>query len=459
MLAKIKVWRSTPKPDGTFERALVDYEVDVKEEATLLDVLDVIKHTQDGTLAYRKSCRMAICGSCGMRIDGRAVLACKTPMKELAHKGRVPVVSPMGNMVVIRDLVTDMSDFWGKVRAMTPWLTRATEERERAEDGREFLVSPEEQAKITKETACIMCGCCVSECNSMEADPSFMGPAQLAKQYRFVGDVRDEKTKERLESVNGKHGVWDCTRCYFCNERCPKGVDPRDAIAKLGAAMFDHGMTKDKGAKHAQVFIDSAKGQGSLPGTEMLYNGHLSETALIPLTLGLEAAMPGWAKMGVQLGIKGKVPPPWHAILHRVKGLDEVRTLWRILEREESVDRRGGDLETPPRPLPPNIAQGVRKQFSSEEIYERTGAWVTSDLTQSGGKEPETQVDLAAYYGENTVVQQFVADGGLGRDHGLSGPTPGNYGSQQASHIESYSGNVTKDTDTDATGADAGKDA
>ena len=143
---------------------------------------------------------------------------------------------------------------------------------------------------------CIMCGCCVSECNSMEADPAFLGPAALAKGYRFVGDVRDTTHRASASRrYNGKHGVWDCTRCYFCNERCPKGVDPRDAIAKLGAAMFDHGMTSDKGAKHAKVFIDSAKGQGTFPGSEALYNGHLSETALVPFTLGPEVrSSPSW---------------------------------------------------------------------------------------------------------------------------------------------------------------------
>src|SRR5687767_4169490 len=117
MLVKLKIWRQTPHDDGTFARELVDFEVDTFEEATLLDVLDAIKHHHDGTLAYRKSCRMAICGSCGMRMDGRAVLACKTPIKPLADKGQIPVISPMGNMPVIRDLVTDMSDFWQKIRA------------------------------------------------------------------------------------------------------------------------------------------------------------------------------------------------------------------------------------------------------------------------------------------------------------------------------------------------------
>jgi succinate dehydrogenase / fumarate reductase iron-sulfur subunit len=407
MLTKLKIWRQTPTGDGQVERKLVEFEVETFEEATLLDVLDAIKHTKDGTLAYRKSCRMAICGSCGMRIDGRAVLACKTPMKQFALAGHVPVIAPMGNMAVVRDLVTDMGDFWNKVRAMTPWLVRGNKP-EVGPDGREFIIAPEEQAKITKESLCIMCGCCVSECNSMEADPAFMGPAALAKGYRFVGDVRDTATRDRLEHANHKHGVWDCTRCYFCNERCPKGVDPRDAIAKLGAAMFDHGITNDKGAKHAKVFIDSSKGQGDFPGSEALYNGHLSETALVPLTLGPEFLKPSWQIFGLKLFSRGKAPPPWHSIMHRIPGLDEVRSLWRTLEKEESTERRGGDLDTPAAPLPPNIARGVRKMFTPEEIKAKTGATVASDFVAEGGKEPEHTVDLATYYGSDSVIAGLV---------------------------------------------------
>jgi succinate dehydrogenase / fumarate reductase iron-sulfur subunit len=413
MRMELKVWRTIPDGEGGVKRELVPFEVNTFEEATLLDVLEQIKHTKDGSLSFRKSCRMAICGSCGMRLDGRAVLACKTPVKPFVDKGHVPVISPMGNMPVIKDLVTDMSDFWHKVRSMTPWLERAGRS-ERPADGREFLVSPEEQTKITKESMCIMCGCCVSECNSMEADPAFLGPAALAKGYRFVGDVRDKATRQRLETYNGKHGVWDCTRCYFCNERCPKGVDPRDAIGKLGAAMFDHGITSDKGAKHAKVFVDSVKGVGNFPGSEALYNGHLSETALVPFTLGPEAVKPGWLRFGARLAMRGKAPPPWHSMLHRQGGLDEVRRLWRILEQEETTERRGGELDTPSAPLPPNIAQGVRRQFTPEQIYEKTGAVLSADITEGGGKEPEQQVDLATYYGDNTVLAKLVREGKVG---------------------------------------------
>ena len=235
-------------------------------------MLDIVKDQVDGTLAYRKSCRMMICGSCGMRMDGAAVLACKERMKPIVDAGHVPVISAMGNLPVLKDLVVDMDPFWAKMRAMKPCL-----EPGYADPGeKEHLVSQEQMESIHKESLCINCGCCVSECNSMEADPEFLGPAALAKGMRFVGDPRDEETTERLEAYSDYHGIWDCTRCYFCTERCPKGVDPRDAIAKLGAEAMKHGIDRDMGAKHAKWFVKSAE-----------TTGWLRETELVPKTQGV----------------------------------------------------------------------------------------------------------------------------------------------------------------------------
>src|SRR5437868_12851727 len=123
-----------------------------------------------------------------------------------------------------------MEPFWQEMRAMKPWPQPGYSE---PPEETEFHVAPHETEVIDKEALCIQCGCCVSECNSMESDPEFLGPAALAKAMRFVGDPRDQQTAERLDLYNGEHGIWDCTRCYFCQQRCPKGVDPRDAIAKL----------------------------------------------------------------------------------------------------------------------------------------------------------------------------------------------------------------------------------
>jgi succinate dehydrogenase / fumarate reductase iron-sulfur subunit len=222
-----------------------------------------------------------------------------------------------------------MQPFWHKVRAVKPWLDTGGEEPGQTE----WRVAPEQQEAISKESLCIMCGCCVSECNSMEADPDFLGPAALAKAYRFVGDVRDGDTRERLRDLSGAHGIWDCTRCYFCNQRCPKGVDPRDAIAKLGAETFVEGMhdgiqmlSTDEGARHAKVFIESTyKG------------GYLRETELVPKTIGPLGALKE-IPFALSLARAGKVPNP--LMPHKAKDNAEVKRLWKLLESQAPRERQ-----------------------------------------------------------------------------------------------------------------------
>jgi succinate dehydrogenase / fumarate reductase iron-sulfur subunit len=309
----LKIWRFDP---DTGERALKDYEIEAPEWACLLDVLDLIKDRVDGTLAYRKSCRMMICGSCGMRMDGRAVLACKERMKPIVDRGHVPVISAMGNMPVLKDLVVDMTPFWTKIRAMKPSLDPGYEEYPE----KEFVYTQEQMNPIQKESLCIMCGCCVSECNSMESDPEFLGPAALAKGFRFVGDPRDRAKVERLWSYNSEHGIWDCTRCYFCNERCPKGVDPRDAIAKLGAESIKEGIDHDMGAKHAKWFVHSAK-----------TTGWLRETELVPKTQGVVEAV-RQTKFALSLLKHGKVPVPIPP--HVAENVQEARALLEVVRAQ-----------------------------------------------------------------------------------------------------------------------------
>jgi succinate dehydrogenase / fumarate reductase, iron-sulfur subunit len=323
MKVALKIWRFDSQ---TGERALREYEVEAPEWVTLLDVLDIVKDRHDGTLSYRKSCRMMICGSCGMRMDGAAVLACKTRMYDIAQSGHVPVISPMGNLPVIKDLVVDMDPFWGKIRAVKPWLDPGYDEVSE----KERIVSQQQMNVIHKEALCIMCGCCVSECNSMESDPEFLGPAALAKGMRFVGDARDAKAVERLNVLNEEHGIWDCTRCYFCNQRCPKGVDPRDAIAKLGAESIKEGIDHDMGAKHAKWFVHSAK-----------TTGWLRETELVPKTQGLVSAIKQ-TKFALQLARHGKVPPPFPP--HVAKDVKESRALYSLV-KEQGRDGAAGIVQ------------------------------------------------------------------------------------------------------------------
>jgi succinate dehydrogenase iron-sulfur subunit len=313
MQVGLKIWRYDA---STGDRALREYEVEVSDEATLLDTLDVVKDRVDGSLAYRKSCRMMICGSCGMRVDGGAVLACKTRIADITTDGHVPVISAMGNLPIVKDLVVDMDPFWQKMRAVQPYLTS----RYDMPAERENVVSPQRMDVIHKESLCINCGCCVSECNSMESDPDFLGPAALAKGFRFVGDPRDGATVERLDRYSEEHGIWDCTRCYFCNERCPKGVDPRDAIAKLGAEAMRHGIDHDMGARHAKWFVVSAK-----------TTGWLRETELVPKTQGVVKAIKE-IKFAMSLLPKGKVPPPFPP--HVAAEVEESRELYDLVKTQ-----------------------------------------------------------------------------------------------------------------------------
>ena len=353
MQVGLKVWRFNSR---TGERELQEYEIAAPEEATLLDCLDIVKDQHDGTLAYRKSCRMMICGSCGMRMDGAAVLACKTRMYDIAQAGHVPVISAMGNLPIVKDLVVDMEPFWEKFRSVDPYLQPGYEE---PPDGKEYRIDQARMNVIHKEALCINCGCCVSECNSMEADPMFLGPQALAKAMRFVGDPRDGNKIARLEKLNGEHGIWECTRCYMCNERCPKGVDPRDAIAKLGAESMYEGIDRDMGAKHAKWFVTSAK-----------TTGWLRETELVPKTQGVISAIKQ-TRFALDLALKGKVPPPFPP--HVAKNVKESRRLYDLTTQTGPKGYMG-------------IVQGERAlsmlahghtgaEDTLEEIYARPGAF------------------------------------------------------------------------------------
>jgi succinate dehydrogenase / fumarate reductase iron-sulfur subunit len=354
MQVGLKIWRFNSR---TGERELQEFEIDAPEEATLLDCLDIVKDRHDGSLAYRKSCRMMICGSCGMRMDGAAVLACKVRMYDVVQEGHVPVISAMGNLPIVKDLVVDMEPFWAKFRSVDPYLQPGYQE---PPDGKEHLIRQERMNVIHKESLCINCGCCVSECNAMESDPMFIGPQALAKAMRFVGDPRDGQKLARLEKLNGEHGIWECTRCYFCNERCPKGVDPRDAIAKLGAESMKEGIDRDMGAKHAKWFVTSAK-----------TTGWLRETELVPKTQGVVAAIKQ-TRFAIDLAVKGKVPPPFPP--HVAKDVRESRRLFDLTVRESG--RRGYDGIVQGERALARLAHGHSGEETIEEIYERPGAFL-----------------------------------------------------------------------------------
>jgi succinate dehydrogenase / fumarate reductase iron-sulfur subunit len=266
-----------------------EFKVDLDPDLSVLDGLLQVRDRQDGSLVVRCSCRAAICGSCGTKINGESTLACKTRISEAQERAnraarggdgggadaatRPIVVEPMGNMPVIKDLVTDMeSTHWTKIRRVTPWLLPAGDPPER-----EYVVPPESMIDVTQSMACIQCGACVSACLSMEADPEFIGPAALAKAYRFVGDPRDADTRERLyDLAQDPHGIYDCTHCFQCVDACPKGVAPMDQIMRLRRlAAHDHEIDDvNNGRRHESAFTKIIEKKGTLDESLLLQESY-----------------------------------------------------------------------------------------------------------------------------------------------------------------------------------------
>jgi succinate dehydrogenase / fumarate reductase iron-sulfur subunit len=301
----LKVRRYQPETgEGPFWQ---QYDVDLDPTLSVLDGLLQVRDRQDGTLVVRCSCRAAICGSCGVKINGESALACKTkladaqafanrrnpragdraasarepsarvtarPSGSLAEEAALPiVVEPMGNMRVIKDLVTDMeATHWAKIRRVTPWLLPEGDPPER-----EYVVPAESMIDVTQSMACIQCGACVSACLSMEADPEFIGPAALAKAYRFVGDPRDAQHEERLyDLAQDPHGIYDCTHCFNCIDACPKGVAPMDQIMRLRRiATHDHGIDDvNNGHRHEAAFTKIIESKGTLDESLLLQESY-----------------------------------------------------------------------------------------------------------------------------------------------------------------------------------------
>jgi succinate dehydrogenase / fumarate reductase iron-sulfur subunit len=347
----LKVRRFQPESgEGPFWE---EFKVDLDPSLSVLDGLLQVKDRDDGSLSVRCSCRAAICGSCGMKINGQSGLGCKTQVgeaQELAEKkasvspsagSETPpiVIEPMGNMPVIKDLITDMeSTHWKKIRRVTPWLLPHGEAPER-----EYVVEPESMIDITQSMACIQCGACVSSCLSMEADPDFIGPAALAKAYRFVGDPRDAETKERLHDLAGDpHGIYDCTHCFSCIDACPKGVAPMDQIMRLRRKAGEEGIQDpNAGHDHEIAFVKIIEKKGTLDESMLVQEsfapgikGKLKPSKRgIKETLGsiptvLRAMRTGKARLKFIPGLHHKLPG---------NAMDDVKAIYKHAEehREE----------------------------------------------------------------------------------------------------------------------------
>jgi fumarate reductase iron-sulfur subunit len=211
-------------PESDTEPSYQSFEVPLRDDWMVLDALNHIKDQLDGSLAFRWSCRMGICGSCGMMVNGVPKLTCETLLMNFAPG---PVrIAPLEHFPVIKDLAIEMDEFLGKLQKVRPWIVR----KDDYVPQREFIQSPKQLAAFQQFTLCINCMLCYAACPVYGLDPSFTGPAALALAERYNLDSRDQGSAERTDVLAQHDGIWDCTVVGECSEVCPKGVDPSLAI-------------------------------------------------------------------------------------------------------------------------------------------------------------------------------------------------------------------------------------
>jgi fumarate reductase iron-sulfur subunit len=222
------------RPEQESEITFDEHDVPCPKDWVVLDGLNHIKDRIDGTLSYRWSCRMGICGSCGMTINGEPKLTCATFLSDYAPG---PVrVEPLRNFPVIRDLIVDIGDFMRKLVRVKPWIVRQVEKP--LTEG-EYLQTPDELDEYKHYSMCINCMLCYAACPIYGLDSKFIGPAVIALAQRYNFDNRDQGAADRMDVLSEHEGIWGCTFVGECTKVCPKHVDPAGAIQryKLTAAM------------------------------------------------------------------------------------------------------------------------------------------------------------------------------------------------------------------------------
>jgi succinate dehydrogenase / fumarate reductase iron-sulfur subunit len=221
-------------PDDGKNPVTDTFEIDLDACGPMvLDAIIKIKNEIDSSLTFRRSCREGICGSCAMNIDGTNTLACLKPIDDV--KGAV-VINPLPHMPVVKDLVPDLTGAYAQYRSIEPWLQTETA----APPDGERLQSREERAEIDGMWECILCFCCTTSCPSYWWNGDrYLGPAVLLAAYRWIADSRDEKTGERLDSLEDPFKLYRCHTIMNCTQTCPKGLNPAQAIGKIKQLMLE----------------------------------------------------------------------------------------------------------------------------------------------------------------------------------------------------------------------------
>jgi succinate dehydrogenase / fumarate reductase, iron-sulfur subunit len=317
-----------------------EHTVELEPHRSVLEGILQARDQFDGSIGIRCSCRQAICGSCGVRVNGEPALACHTHLDAAKRGAREGVIEiePMGNMPVLKDLIVDMDAVhWKKIQRVTPWLLAKQPVPER-----EYIVDRESMVDVTQSMACIQCGACVSDCLAMEVDPGFIGPAALAKAYRFVGDQRDAEQRERLVDLSqDPQGIYDCTHCFKCVDACPKGVNPMGQIMRLRriAGSDQHIVDQNNGHRHEQAITGLIRDYGLLHEAELIprsYGGNSWFAKFHPaagkeLLSSLPVAVRGVMKrkMSIKIALFGhKIPK------------EDLNAVKRIYEKVEGREQR-----------------------------------------------------------------------------------------------------------------------
>ncbi len=236
-MMRVEITRFDPDRDEVPK--IQEYEIPVRSDWKVLDAINYIKDEVDPSVSHRWSCRMAVCGSCGMMLNGEPKLTCKTPLSDYDSAIKI---EPLANFPIVRDLVVDMDGFMDKFRKVKPWIVRAKERAEDMEDFNEkgtFSQSPAQLATFKQFSMCINCLLCYAACPVIANEPEFIGPAAIALGHRYNIDSRDEGARARNAVFRGEGTVFSCSFANECSEVCPKNVDPAAAVnqAKLAAVV------------------------------------------------------------------------------------------------------------------------------------------------------------------------------------------------------------------------------
>ena len=224
---KITITVTRYRPEQEDEPVEQSYDIDFQDDWVVLDGLNHIKDHIDGSLSFRWSCRMGVCGSCGMMVNGEPKLSCAAFLRDY-YPGEVRV-EPLQNFPIVRDLIIDMTDFMDKLQAVQPWIIR--EEEKPVSEG-EYLQTPEELKEYKQFSMCINCMLCYAACPVYGLETEFIGPAAIALGHRYNLDSRDEGKERRQHVIASTEGIWECTYIGECSVVCPKDVDPAAAIQR-----------------------------------------------------------------------------------------------------------------------------------------------------------------------------------------------------------------------------------